>query len=157
MRGVVVCIALVVATCVSGCGGSKGGIKSVDVSGTVSLDGEPLEGADVYFSSGKYGGYGTTDSQGKFRLVNGAAVGENKVSFKKFDTSNSQGIDMSIPGMDERQAAAMMEAQSRAKGGKVMKGSLIPPEMTDPKTTKLTFEVPEGGTDSADFRLTTKR
>jgi hypothetical protein len=157
MRCFVGCISLVLAICVLGCGGSKGGVKSVDVSGTISLDGEPLEGVDVHFSSGKVGGYGTTDSAGKFRLVNGAAVGSNKVHLKKFDTSLAQGIDMSIEGMDEGQAAAMMEAQSKTKGGKAVKGNLIPPEFSDPKTTKLTFEVPEGGTNSADFRITSKK
>ena len=157
MRGLFGCFSLVVVTCVFGCGGGSGGAKSVDVAGTISLDGEPLEGVDVYFSSGKVGGYGTTDSEGKYRLVNGAAVGENKVHLKKFDTSMAQGIDMSIPGMDEGQAAAMMEAQSKTKEGKAKKGSLIPPEFSDPKTTKLTFEVPEGGTKSADFRITSKK
>ncbi|HEY0980998.1 MULTISPECIES: hypothetical protein [unclassified Schlesneria] len=156
MREFLGCTALILVTCIVGCG-SKGGVKSVDVSGTVTLDGEPLQGADVYFSSGTYGGYGTTDSEGKYRLVNGAAVGDNKISFKKFDTSNAKGIDTSIPGMDEGQVAAMMEARAKSQGGKGAKGSLIPPEMSDPKTTKLTYQVPEGGTDSADFRLTSKK
>ena len=33
---------------------------------------------------------------------------------------------------------------------------LIPDIYSDPEKTKLTFEVPEGGTDQADFRLTSK-
>ncbi len=157
MRCLVGCVSLVLIYSVIGCGGGSNGVKSVDVSGTVSLDGEPLEGVDVYFSSGKVGGYGTTDAEGKYRLVNGAAVGENKVHLKKFDTSNAAGIDMSIPGMDEGQAAAMMEAQSKTKEGKAKKLSLIPPEFSDPKTTKLTIEVPDSGTKSADFRITSKK
>lgn len=157
MRSFVGCITLMLAICVSGCGGSKGGVKSVDVSGTITLDDEPLEGVEVSFSSGKFGGYGTTNAEGKYRLVSGAAVGENKVALKKFDTSMAQGIDTSIEGMDEGQMAAMMEAQSKSKGGPGMKGSMIPPEFTDLKTTKLKFDVPEGGTSSADFRLSSKK
>ena len=157
MRSLVGCLSLVLAIWVLGCGGSKNGVKSVDVSGTITLDDEPLEGVEVRFSSGKFGGYGTTNAEGKSRLVSGAAVGENKVSLKKFDTSMAQGIDTSIEGMDEGQMAAMMEAQSKSKGGTAMKGSMIPPEFTDPKTTKLKFDVPEGGTSSADFRLTSKK
>ena len=157
MRRIVGCISLVLAICVFGCSGNKGGVKSVDVSGTITLDDQPLEGVEVSFSSGKFGGYGTTNAEGKYRLVSGAAVGENKVSLKKFDTSMAEGIDTSIEGMDEGQMAAKMEAQSKSKGGSGMKGSMIPPEFTDPKTTKLKIDVPDGGTSSADFRLTSKK
>lgn len=138
-----------------GCGGSGSGAKAVDVSGTISLNGEPLEGVEVYFSGEKFEGYGKTDEDGKYRLVNGAAIGPNKVYLKKFKTEGATGIDTSIPGMDAGQVAAMMAAQSPGGQGKDS-GSLIPPEYSDPNTTKLSFPVPDGGTSSADFRISSK-
>ena len=150
MRRLGGCIAVLLSIAALGCGG-KSEVKSVDVAGTISLDGKPLSGVEVYFSSEKFEGYGKTDEKGKYRLVNGAVPGANKVFLKKFDTAAAGGIDKSIKGMDDMQAAAMMEAQGKAKGAK--SGSLIPPDYSDPKTTKLTFNVPEGGSEAADFRI----
>lgn len=154
MRRMAGCIALFLTIVVFGC--SKGGVKSVDVAGTISLDGKPLEGVEVFFSTDKFEGFGKTDAAGKYRLVNGAAVGTNKVYLKKVDTAGVKGIDQSIPGMDDGQAAAMAAAQSGAPGtGK--SASIIPAEYSDVKTTKLTFPVPEGGSESADFRISSAK
>lgn len=154
MSRVRICAALLFSILCSGCG-SQGGVKAVDVAGTVSLDGKPLEGVEVYFSTDKFEGYGKTDKEGKYRLVNGAAVGTNKVYFKKVNTAAATGIDTSIEGMDEGQVAAMAEAQNKNEGGKDS-NSLIPSEYSAPTTTKLSFPVPEGGTNSADFRISSK-
>lgn len=148
-------LALLFVMIAVGCGGNGSGVKAVDVSGTVSLNGEPLEGVEVYFSSEKFEGYGKTDEDGKYRLVNGAAVGTNKVYLKKVDTTGKTGIDTSIPGMDEGQVAAMASAQATNATGKDS-SSMIPPEYSDPATTKLSFPVPDGGTSSADFRISSK-
>lgn len=151
MRGFGGCIVLLFCAIAIGCGG-KGGVKAEDVAGTISLDGKPLDGVEVFFVTDKFEGYGKTDEDGKYRLVNGAVAGMNKVYLKKVDIKGAAGIDMSIPGMDEGQAAAMMEAQGGGpKGGN--KNSLIPAEYSDVKTTKLTFNVPAGGSESADFRI----
>ncbi len=138
-----------------GCSGSDNSVPTADVAGIVTKDGKPLAGVEVFFSTENFEGYGKTDQNGKYRLINGAAVGTNKIFMKKFNAGPGvagKGIDMSIPGMDEKQAAAMMAAESAKQGGKA-DPSMIPPEYSDPKTTKLSFPVPEGGTESADFRL----
>lgn len=141
----------------SGCG-SGDGIKTADVAGTITMDGKPLAGVEVFFSTDKFEGYGKTDENGKYRLINGAAVGANKIFMKKFDVGGGglPGMDTSIPGMDEKQMAAMQAAQSSRGGKSKSNASMIPPEYSDPKTTKLTFPVPDGGSESADFRLSAK-
>lgn len=72
-------MALFLAVVALGCGGSKSEIKAVDVAGTISLDGKPLPGVEVFFFTDKFEGYGKTDDKGKYRLVNGAVAGANKV------------------------------------------------------------------------------
>ncbi|MDB5388913.1 MAG: hypothetical protein JWM11_4559 [Planctomycetaceae bacterium] len=155
MRSVGGCFVLLLTVVALGCGG-KSGPRAVDVAGTISLDGKPLEGVEVHFASEKFEGYGKTDEFGKYRLVNGAVAGTNKIFLKKFDIDGVAGIDRSIPGMDDGQAAAMLAAQGGIKGGKGP-GSVIPAEYSDPNSTKLTFIVPDSGTESADFRITSSK
>ena len=137
-----------------GCGGSDSSVLTADVAGTVTKDGKPLAGVEVFFSTEKFEGYGKTDDSGKYRLINGAAIGTNKIFMKKFNPGGgaATGIDSSIPGMGQGQADAMMAAQGAKPGGEV-DPSMIPAEYNSAATTKLTFAVPEGGTESADFRL----
>lgn len=145
-------LAVALTATVIGCGGGSSE-KSVDVSGVVTLDDKPLSGVEVHFATDGFEGYGKTDAEGRYRLVNGAAVGPNKIYFMKYDTATGgTEIDTSIPGMDEGQVAAMMEAQGGGKPGET-KAGLIPADYSSAATTKLTYPVPEGGTDSADFRL----
>jgi hypothetical protein len=127
--------ALVVAAALVGCGGGTAG-----VSGVVTLDGQPLEGATVSFTpaSGDGGGiggsYGKTDAQGRYTLktVNGdragAAIGKHKVTISqaKADPTNPEGI-----------AKDIVPAKYNTK-------------------SDLTFDVPSGGTDNADFALKSK-
>ncbi len=67
----------------AGCGG--GGIQLVSVQGTVTLDGQPLEDALVTFQPAEgRPSYGTTDSQGRYRLQytpdrRGALPGQHQV------------------------------------------------------------------------------
>jgi len=136
-----------------GCGGGNG-VGTADVAGTVTKDGLPLAAVEVFFSSEKFEGYGKTDAAGKYRLINGAAVGINKIYMKKFSGGvTAAGMDTSIPGMDEKQAEAMMAAQAATGDGAAGSASEIPPEYNSAETTKLTFPVPDGGTETADFKL----
>jgi len=128
-----VCAAALVLAAV-GCGGSTG-----RVSGVVTLDGQPLEGATVSFTpaSGDGGGVGgstgKTDAQGRYSLRTvagdspGAAVGKHRVSISLFKP-NPNNPDQA--GTD-----------------------VVPARFSDPTKTELTFDVPSGGTDKADFRL----
>ncbi|MHB8901481.1 MAG: carboxypeptidase-like regulatory domain-containing protein [Thermoguttaceae bacterium] len=74
---------LIAVACV-GCG--KGGPALGTVSGTVTMDGKPLENALVTFTpaAGGRGSTGTTDASGKYELAfidgKGALVGGHKVT-----------------------------------------------------------------------------
>ena len=115
-----------------GCGGRTG-----RVSGVVTLDGKPLVGATVSFTpaSGDNGGvggsYGKTDAQGRYTLrtvvgkANGAAVGKHKVSISLYKRTRT--------------------TRTRPEG--------VGPGEVQRAKTDLTFDVPAGGTDKADFEL----
>ncbi|MDY3554606.1 hypothetical protein R5W24_003732 [Gemmata sp. JC717] len=118
----------------AGCGG--GG--PVSVSGAVTLDGQPVEGASVSFTpaagdgGGVGGSYGKTDAQGRYALKTvigdrgGAVPGKHKVtiSLSKPDPKSPEGAEK----------------------------NLIPAKYNT--KSDLTFDVPTGGTDKADFVLT---
>ena len=147
-------VLLFVCVTLAGCGGAGYDVPdTADVSGTVTLDGDPVEGIEVHFMSDKFTGYGKTDSQGRYQLIQGAVPGENKVFFSKIE-----GGDVALDpeaGMDEMQLRMSAESQGGAGGPKLAR-ELIPAEYSDPAKSKLTFPVPEGGTNKADFRLQSK-
>jgi hypothetical protein len=126
--------ALAVAAAAVGCGGSTG-----RVSGVVTLNGQPLEGATVTFSpaSGDGGGVGgstgKTDAQGRYTLrtvfgdKSGAAVGKHKVTISLYK-ENPTNPDQA--GQE-----------------------LVPARYSDPAKSELTCDVPSGGIDKANFDL----
>jgi hypothetical protein len=123
-----------VLAAVAGCGGS-----TASVSGVVTLDGKALEGASVSFTPAggdpnKVGGsYGKTDAQGRYRLktvvgdANGAVIGKHKVTISLYKEN---------------------EKNPDGAGGK----EIVPAKYN--VKTDLTYDVPSGGTDKADFPLT---
>ena len=123
-----------------------------DVSGTITLGGEPLAGAEVHFLSGKFEGYGRTNEKGKYSLVRGAPVGKCTVYITKTpEVKASSAIDTGIEGMDAEQVKAM--AQGEAAAQETAAKPLLPPEFSDPNESKLTFDVPAAGMQAADFKL----
>jgi hypothetical protein len=149
------CVLLtVISLAAAGCGGPSGP-KTVPVSGTVYLDDQPVVGVAVNFISAKHAGFGKTDSQGRYELVQGAVPGENKVTFSKME-GGKIALDPEA-GVDEGQLEAMAAAEGGSGAGPNAPRQLIPPDYTDPAKTPVTFTVPEGGTTSADFRLTGKK
>lgn len=92
------------------------------------------------FSAAEYAGIATADASGKFELE--AQPGENTVYIRKYE-----GISGSF---DET-----MLSEGDAAGGGGPK-QLVPPKYSDPAKTELKFSVPEDGTDSASFDLTSK-
>jgi hypothetical protein len=138
----------VVAACVlfaTGCGPS--GPTRAPVSGTVLIDGKPVEGIEVNFATADVAGSGVTDASGKFMLSPGAAPGMNKVWLRKFT-----GGDPALLEMDAEQLAAMSAAGSGAKIPK----PLLPPKYSDSAATMLTFDVPPGGTTDAKIEASAK-
>jgi hypothetical protein len=100
-------------------------LPTVPVSGTVTLDGQPLDGANVAFSPVDLDGKpanATTDSQGAFRLktyigasfgqADGALPGEYTVMVSKYEAQSG-----TAPTSDEIEArqTAMQEAQKTGK------------------------------------------
>ena len=83
------CLLLGLACLVVALAGCGGGLERIPVSGTVTLDGKPVEGAAVVFApaAGGPAASGTTDAQGKFQLTTvnepGAVPGEHVVTITK--------------------------------------------------------------------------
>jgi hypothetical protein len=125
----------------AGCGGD--GYKVAPVSGQVTLNGKPLAKASVTFSpvaSGKNlepgpSSYGHTDENGRYTLKlmtndsSGAVVGKHKVQVAIMEEERDPSDDRSRPGVKQ-----------------------LPGKYNS--HTKLEFDVPAGGTQSADFNLT---
>ena len=142
-----------------GCG-TGGGLDTVSVSGTVYLDEEPLEGVEVNFFSTRESDFlasGVTGPGGRYELHPGAVVGQNKVWIVKgaFSEVDPAGGD---PASDPAMDPGMMEAAAAADVGSVpeTEGEGLPAKFSDPDKTELTFKVPDGGTSSADFKLTSQ-
>jgi hypothetical protein len=150
MRTATTTFLLSLLTAVAGCGGDA---KYVPVSGRVMMDGKPLPNAAVAFiplgSDGRepagYGSVGVTDAEGRYTLrvnsqqlqTDGALVGKHRV---QITTGVSESLAREYTGPTE-------------DGGpppKFPKDYRRVPERYNDKS-ELTFEVPPGGTDKADF------
>lgn len=94
----------------AGCGGQRFG----DVTGKVTLDGEPLVGATVEFSpAGGSPAYGVTDEQGRYKLLfsseqGGAPVGEHRVRITSFSEAKPR-IKERVPLQYNRQSELTRE------------------------------------------------
>ena len=132
-----------------GCGG--GGRKVVPVSGVVKVNGVPAANLVVSFQPlGKEdeenpgrGSSAVTDADGRYKLVYdgekpGALTGKHRVRiFPQVTGGTGRG-----------------EAES-GETGPVKVAAYIPPEWND--LSKVDFDVPDKGTDTADFDITTKK
>lgn len=141
------CTLALALTFLVGCGGGDGP-KTVDVSGVVKMDGQPLADAEVNFLSEKHAGYGKTDASGKFTLTNGAAPGMNKITISKIvdPKLNPEG------GLD----AEMLRMEGQMQGLPTAKGEKVPYQYSVAAQSTLTFNVPAGGTSEANFDLKSK-
>lgn len=147
-RTAVFFIALTGAFVAAGCGSGDSGPETVAVSGRVLLDGEPLEGAEVTFVTDDFASFGKTDADGYYELVQGGVPGENKVRLSKWDGEELVEFDAE-DGFDEGQ----IEAALSAVEGEDDLGPDAPRQLIPEDFRELKYVVPEGGTDSADFRL----
>ena len=145
------------ALCMFGCGAAtETGPETVAVSGTVTLNGEPLADADVRFINGDFASVGRTNAEGFYELIQGSVPGENTVTVSKIEGGSSLDLDPES-GMD----AGQFEAMQLGAGGDDpalpdLPRELIPAEYSDPAASELKYTVPEGGTTSADLRLSTE-
>lgn len=135
-------MAFVLIAVVIGCGPTSH--KVAEVSGTVKMDGKPLTGASITFvpiaSKGNENpgptAQGKTNAEGRYKLdvdpsTPGAVVGKCRVYITTL---------ISEPTADDRDAGGVVKIKDKV------------PEKYNMKT-ELTFDVPPGGTKSADFDL----
>lgn len=147
VRTVLIYSGLVLA--LAGCaGGATDKPKTASVSGSVTLEGQPLTDATVTFlSSGGKGnpGTGTTDSQGKFKLATtaneGAVPGSYKVVIEAYRKPDGTPLEIS-DGMDVEQ----LKAAGKAK-------QILPEKYSSPDITELKAEVVAGKDNVFDFPL----
>jgi hypothetical protein len=141
--------ALALVPVLIGCGGPR----PVKVSGTVTLNGEPIEGAMVQFVPAKEGGRpatAVTAADGGFSLTtienhDGALPGDYKVVITYKPPVESGPAESTEQGMRE-----IMKLQEKAK--KTKPKYVIPPAYTDPTRTPVTQSVPTDGPVKIDIK-----
>jgi hypothetical protein len=138
---IILCLALF-PVAFAGCDNSVAGPATVAVTGTVSKDGTPLEGANVIFhpiaDSGQVlASQAVTDAQGRFELSTHVGAG----TFKP-------GV---VPG---RYAVAITKLDTASIATTLAPPkNLLPKKYTDPKTSGLIAEVVEGQENDFEFVL----
>jgi hypothetical protein len=127
----------------AGCGGTKGGPATVEVTGTATLNGTPVDGANVLFTpeigseDRRLASQATTDSEGHFKLTTHVSGGKFK-----------SGI---VPGkylvaITKLDAAAAKNVFSPPK-------NLLPAKYADPKSSLLKADVAAGHANDFTFPL----
>lgn len=173
MRTILACAGLVV---VAGCRSDS--FVLAPVSGRVTVDGQPVAGLRVAFepmgsAERRAPGpeaVGVTDEDGRFTLETmaesprtGAVVGKCRVriwalpSDQKDRVDRDKVTDVMAPGFDPVKEVNDLKEQLRRQGRKKAASKptgAIPLRYND--NTELSFDVPPGGTDKADFSLSSK-
>ena len=164
-----VCCLPLTVTLFTGCSQLKNGseppeVTPVDVSGLITMDGKPLEGAAVYFtptagsSPSNQGAVGTTDASGRYQLSSlrgeslepGASPGKYRVLISRMLTPQGtvyipdplrppadSGALESIP--EKYSDHALTELTAVVSGGS---SCIIDFKLTAPKTTSTKFDSP---------------
>lgn len=153
--------ALAVLVLIVGCSGlligCAGGEQTASVSGKVTFDGEPLSGAVIKFSTEKISVDTVTNADGTFILLVAVAVGENHVVISKWQgiEGNYDASAATDPGqLAAMSAAASASAQAGGAPAVDPHPQLLPAKYSDSAASELKFDVPAGGSTSADFVLT---
>jgi len=150
---VLVCVVMVAG--LVGCDGG-GGAGTVAISGTVTYNGSPVEGASVVFaptdSSGKTAA-GTTDAQGNFTLTtieagDGAMPGVYTVTITKVEGGAAPGETQTE---EEAYESAFPGSGTAAEPAEVK--DLLPGKYKTAATSELTATVEAGGRNKFTFEL----
>jgi hypothetical protein len=131
---------------VGGCGEKKAAVKTVEVSGTVYLDGKPLASVEIDFVGKDYAGHVATGPDGKYQTR--AQPGDNKMKFTKVKGAGTEGG----PDVGQMEAAAA----SMGGGAAVAKMLELPGRYADVSTSGVAFNVPDSGATDVDFKLSSK-
>ena len=149
MRNILLFVTIITAVILAGCGDGK--LKTIKVTGTITFDGAPLEGATINFSPKNEGqghpAYGTTDASGEYKLQThlgnadaGTTAGEYVVTISK--------KEVVLPPV-----AAPGEMPSMGGPPPAAPKSLIPERYASAATSGFTATV-EKGKNVFDFELT---
>jgi hypothetical protein len=150
---------LVIIAVVAGCGGGRDWPPTSEATGTVSLDGQPVEGATVSFfpKDGQKPANGETDSSGQFVLTtfnvnDGAMVGTFNVSVARYPKNDVVGTPGGTPYNPDMESDPIL---SNKPGGSVDDNDL-PKKFADPETSGLTATAADSGSNVFNFELSSK-
>ena len=150
-------MALLVVFSVTGCGGSKYP-PTFKTTGTVTLDGKPIEGATVSFypDGTNKPANGETDASGQYQMSSfnkndGATVGSFRVTVQKQpkveyeSTPEGTPYDPSMESSEPQAASDMGQSENS-----------LPKMYADPETSGLTATVAESDSNVFNFELSSK-
>jgi hypothetical protein len=147
----------------SGCGGDSGRPKTYKTTGSVKVNGKPIEGAVVTFqlSGGKENAIGSTDANGEFALSmfapgDGAVEGQYNVAIAKHTTPPPAPTSSGAPGViasGELGSDYAPPASSAASGGDKGPKSPIPDKYSNDQTSGLRATISPAGPNRFDFDL----
>jgi hypothetical protein len=154
---VLLSVGLAVLIGVSGCGGeTREGPQTVKVTGTVTLDGDPVEGAHVSFRPRTQGppAFAVTDKRGRYQLMtfdpgDGAIAGKYDIFVEK---------EVTTGGM-EFESQAALEAYIEKEGKRPPKSKTVnelPKKYADRRTPLLEAEVNMAKRNHFELELTSK-
>ncbi len=155
--------------CALGCSsGSTSRIPTFRVTGTVTLNGKPVEGAVVNFIplEGKSSAIGSSDAQGNYSLstyapADGAPEGQYKISISKFDGAPPPAAAAAATPPPGTLAPGGLPEDytppTAGGGGGPAKPAglknLLPAKFANADTSALRATVEKGGTNKFDFDL----
>ena len=135
--------------------------KTVTASGTITLDGAPLDGASItLLNENGVTAIAKSDSSGRFSLrtvvgsdmVDGAVPGLHQVGVAKTVTEGG-GAEMK-PGESERDMVNRM-AGSMTSAAK--QKFIVPQQFGSPQSSNLSLDVPTAGSDKLTLDIKTKK
>ena len=143
-----------------GCGS---GLGTVPVTGKVTLDGEPVEGAMVVFNADSADGRsasGMTDASGAYVLTtefngDGALPGSYKVAVSKFEGGDDGMPDTTGMSEDEAMDAMYGALDKKGRNAPVAK-NLIAKKWSNEAGSGLTATVTDSGPNEFNFEVTSK-
>lgn len=147
-----------------GCGRSDRP-NTVPVSGKVTLDGVPVEGASVMFRPEGPGRPGTalTDANGIYSLSSygepndGAVPGIYTVAVIKIGGPGASALAGAAPPQADPNALSTIDGTSEANAAKVPETEyFVPRKYTDPATSGLKLTIPDGGGSDINLELSSK-
>ena len=142
----------------AGCGNVDDGLpRTVEASGIVTCDGEPLEGGAIVVmqDDGKYFARGISDNRGRFSLdafetKSGAVPGKYKMTISKTVTVDKATPTVTPKGLDDDQEHAAEGDPERANASWV---NDLPNKYSNPTTSGLEVTIPEEGTSDLKIEL----